>query len=375
MSTTNRSKPLKVLWLTNIATPYRIPLWRWFAGQVELTIGLLSNTEQNRWWNFSQQEIGLDCVFLDVPAIRYGERSIYLPGRRLRKVLRTDWDVVILGGWESPAFLYALLVAKLKRIATVSHYGSTVKSHLHAGGVVDKVRTWFYRQLDAHATYGSEATNSLLGMGVQANQIFTGFNSVDHDLFHSETNKLRQGLTPTTGHKFLYVGQLLERKNVLQLVTAFSKIRKSEDSLAIVGTGPLADDIVALVAKLELGQSVSILGPKTGTDLYLEYAKADTLVLPSTNEVWGLVVNEALASGMHVVVSNMCGSSTDVKEMRGVYLCDTSIESIAEMLAASRTDWQGHIAKPEITSISTATYGKVFLEACCMSANQKQSKG
>lgn len=371
MSPTTQSKPLKVLWLTNIATPYRIPLWRWFAGQVELTVGLLSNTEQNRWWNFSREEIGLDCVFLEAPAIRYGERSIYLPGRRLRKILRADWDVVILGGWESPAFLYALLVAKLKKVATISHYGSTAKSHLHADGIVEKVRTWFYRQIGAHATYGSEATKSLLSMGVPEYKIFTGFNSVDHDLFRSETNKLRQGLMTVAGHKYLYVGQLLERKNVLQLVTAFGRIRNPEDSLSIVGSGPLADDVVALITELELEESVSVVGPKLGNDLFLEYAKANTLVLPSENEVWGLVVNEALASGLHVVVSNMCGSSTDVKEMRGVFVCDTSAASIAEMMAASRSAWQGYIAQPEIATIPTATYGKVFLEACTFSVAEK----
>lgn len=374
MSTADSSKPLKVLWLTNIATPYRIPVWRWFSGQVELTVGLLSNTEQNRWWNFTRAEIGLDCVFLEAPAIRYGERSIYLPGRKLRKILRTEWDVIILGGWESPAYIYALLVAKSRGIRTASHYGSTSKSHLHGNGVINRIRSWFYRQIDAHASYGTNSTDSLIAMGVNPERIFTGFNSVDHELFYNETNRLRKEIIPTSGHTFLYVGQLLPRKNVSTLIEAFNLIKDPEDSLRIVGSGPQEEQIREQIEALGLKESVLLVGAKLNEELFREYARGQSLVLPSSSEVWGLVANEALASGLHLIVSKSCGCADDVKHMQGVFLCDTTVESIAEALKDSRGAWSKPISEPEIVAITPAEYGRVFLQACTVNIGQLNRK-
>ncbi len=367
MHSASNSSKLRVLWLTNIATPYRIPVWQWFSSQVHLTVGLLSNTEQNRWWNFTKEDIGIDAQFLDVRAIRYHERSIYLPSRSLRKLLNREWDVIILGGWESPAYLYALMVAKLKGIRTVSHYGSTSKSHLHSKGIVDLVRSKFYRAIDAHASYGTSATVSLVSMGVNPKRIFTGFNSVDHALFNAEAKRLREKSNPDGGHNFLYVGQLLERKNISNLVLAFDRMCTPEDSLRIVGSGPYEAELSKLIKELDCSSQITITGPKLGDELFQEYAQANTLVLPSTNEVWGLVVNEALASEIHVVVSRNCGVADDVSKMAGVFVCDPTVEDLATSMSQSKQHWSGSISGPEILKFAPNVYGKVFLDACVTS--------
>ncbi len=364
MTENSNVSQLRVLWLTNIATPYRIPVWRWLATQVHLTVGLLSNTEQNRWWNFTKDEIGIDVDFLDVRAIRYGERSIYLPSKSFRKLLKQNWDVVILGGWESPAYLYGLLVAKRRGIKTVSHYGSTSKSHSHSKGLVDLVRSKFYKSIDAHASYGSSATASLQSMGVQASRIFTGFNSVDHELFHNAATRFRNELTSHNGHNFLYVGQILERKNILNLVHAFEQMSSPEDILRIVGSGPYEAELAELVSQTKCASQIQITGPKLGDDLFQQYAWANTLVLPSTNEVWGLVVNEALASGIHTVVSRNCGAADDVANMTGVFVCEPTAEALAKAMLESKQDWRGPISAPQILDYTPEVYGSAFLDAC-----------
>ena len=368
MSTMPNSRRLKVLWLTNIATPYRIPLWRWLSGEVDLTMALLSNTEQNRWWNFTAEDIGIRAEFLEAPALRYGEKSIYLPSLRLRRLLNQDFDAVILGGWESPAYAYALFKARRRGIKTIGHYGSTMKSHGHSAGILAKIRSWYYRSLDWHVSYGTAATETLINMGVAKERIETGFNSVDHGYFFDSTKQLRENGDSALGHKFIYVGQLLERKNLDELLKAFAEIRHEADSLRIVGSGPIEASLKAQATKLGLGDSVVFTGPKTGDALLQEYADANTLVLPSSNEVWGLVINEALASGLHVVVSDQCGASDDVAKMVGVFISDCTASGISKELDASRTSWTGPIAQPEIASITPAVYGGSFLRALAMAA-------
>jgi glycosyltransferase involved in cell wall biosynthesis len=66
-----------------------------------------------------------------------------------------------------------------------------------------------------------------------------------------------------------------------------------------------------------------------------------------------LVVNEALACGLHAVVSDTCGVASDVGHHRGVYICSTIVASIAGAMTASAQKWDGPIERPEILSMST----------------------
>jgi glycosyltransferase involved in cell wall biosynthesis len=344
-------RTLKVLWITNIANPYRIPVWSALAKQINLGIALLAHAEPNRDWNFSEEQIGLPTTFLDA--------------RKLHKLLMQDLDAVILGGWESPAYLYALWIAKLRGLKTISHYGSTNKSHRHATGFLARFRSWFYRQLDSHVTYGTDATNSLLSMQIEAERIVTGFNSVDHEYFHNEVNLIRaRNISQISkGHAFLYVGQLLQRKNIDKVIRAFSYMSDGADSLRIVGSGPEEQHLQNLIIELGLVNQIVMTGPKAGNALLEEYARANTLVLASTNEVWGLVVNEALASGLHVVVNKNCGVAADVKEMKGVYVCDDSLGSISSHLRDSADDWKGNLVQKPILQFNLKRSALMFVDA------------
>jgi len=353
----------RVLWLTNIATPYRIPAWQAVATQVDLTMALLSNTEKNRWWNLGNEEISIPVQFLDVKAIRYGERSLYLPSKSLRRLLAQDFDVFILGGWESPAYLYALRVAKKRGIKTISHYGSTDKSHSHSKGLINRMRTWFYRSLDSHVTYGTDASESLVNMGIHESKIYTGFNSVDHEYFYQKSQLYQRLETADSGHKYIYSGQLIERKNVTNLIQAFNKIHRPGDTLTLAGSGDFQPKLEELVTELGLLNAVHFIGHISQDELIMEYCSANTLVLPSFNEVWGLVVNEALACGLNVVVSERCGITSDIKHMNGVYISQCDVESISEKMAESRVNWTGYQKEPEILQYGIGRYAQQFIHA------------
>jgi len=359
------SKTMNVLWITNIANPYRIPAWRALAEQANLTMGLLARSERNRAWDFSEEQIGLTTVFADAPALRSGELSIYWPNRKLHKLLMQDLDAVILGGWESPAYLYSLWISKRRGIKTISHYGSTKKSHRYNSGLRAKVRSRFYRSLDAHVTYGTDATKSLIAMQVQAERIVTGFNSVDHNYFHDGVKAIRTSHVNqvTDGHAFLYVGQLLQRKNIDNIIRAFSSMRTGCDSLRIVGSGPEEKNLQDLIIELGLVNQITMTGPKADEALLEEYARANTLVLVSNNEVWGLVVNEALASGLHVVVSENCGVAADAVVMEGVHVCDNSLASISTHMRDSADEWKGHLLQPSILSFNPNRTALNFFDA------------
>ncbi len=358
----NGVKP-KVFWLTNVATPYRIPMWQWLSKSVDITLGMLRDPEASRFGAWTKDEIGVETEFFHSPTLTIGTRAIYFPNRAMRKTLKQDWDYFVLGGWESPAYFYALLVARKRGIKVIGHCGSTAQSSGYAGSFVSKLRSWFHQKLDWSVTYGTDCTDYLIGMGVDPEKIYTGFNSVDHVHFYNGVNTNRAVQEQSVGHKYLYVGQFITRKNVANLIKAFNEIRQPGDTLRLAGRGDLQSQLEELASELELGESVQFIGHRSQDELILEYCKANTLILPSFIEVWGLVVNEALTCGLNVVVSQKCGISNDIKHMSGVYISECEVDSIALKMAESRANWTGVRSDPQILQYTIEKYGQHFINA------------
>lgn len=359
----NSSIKPRVFWLTNVATPYRIPMWQWLSKSVDITLGMLRDPEASRFGAWTKQEIGVETEFFHAPTLNIGTRAIYFPNRAIRKLLKQDWDYFVLGGWESPAYFYALWVARKRGIKVIGHCGSTAQSSGYSGSVVSKLRAWFHKKLDFSVTYGTDCTKYLIDMGVDPEKIFTGFNSVDHVHFYNGVNANREVQQDTPGHKFLYVGQFIWRKNVENLIRAFNEIRQPGDTLRLAGRGDLQPQLEELTLELGLGDVVEFIGHRSQDELILEYCKANTLILPSFIEVWGLVVNEALTCGLNVVVSQKCGIANDIEHMQGVYISSCEVDSIAQKMAESRTNWTGVRANPEILDYTIEKYGQHFITA------------
>ncbi|MBA3741949.1 glycosyltransferase [Sporichthya sp.] len=200
-------------------------------------------------------------------------------------------------------------------------------------------------------TAGVTSTADVVAMGVPRNRVVEGFNTVDVERFAKGAQRVRGGDHRIGGgHRFLYVGMMIERKNVHGLIDAFATIREPGDTLTIVGTGPLAPGLRTRVQALGLADAVCFRGHLDGDALTAAYGGAETFVLPSTLEVWGLVVNEALAAGLHVVVSGVAGVAPNIEGMPGVFLVPPTSAEIARGMVASRESWSGPCADHPITA-------------------------
>jgi glycosyltransferase involved in cell wall biosynthesis len=253
---------------------------------------------------------------------------------------------VYIDGWESPAFFVTAFYAKKIGMQLMYGYRGTLDSHRFNNLFIRKIRAVIFSQADFIVTAGAASTKAVEAIGVAPEKIITLFNPVDVEWFNSFAQAQR--IPETRGHRYIYVGQLIARKNVATIIQGFAEIKNKEDTLTIVGDGCLFQDLEILAVSLGIKESVYFVGHKTQEELVRYYSSSSTLILASTNEVWGLVVNEALASGLHVVVSNKCGAAEFVKDMKGVYICSTDQESIQEAMAVSSKTWSGYIQEPEI---------------------------
>lgn len=135
---------------------------------------------------------------------------------------------------------------------------------------------------------------------------------VDLEKFKPDSNKKGGGII-----NILFVGGLDQAhyfKGIDILIEAVSKLEERNWKLNIVGEGDLKKDYIEKTKKLKLENKINFLGNVTNTELPKKYQEADIFVLPSTNkgEAFGMVLLEALASGVPVIASNLAG-------VRGVF--------------------------------------------------------
>lgn len=348
---------IRVLWLTNLPAPYRFPVWDRMAKDVTLKVVFL--LKRRNWRNWPEPRgKNWKHEYLSFNSWQISEYDIIPSFRGARKMLQ-DVDVAIIGGWESPMFIRSILLAKKKKIKVIQFYESSGDSHRFSGGLVAVIRRWILAKPDEIVTISKVSAQTLIDMGVPSERIRVLFNPVDVNWYHEYANRHR--VTDLQGHKFLFVGQLIERKNVANIIHAFCAMRNQADKLTIVGDGPLLEALKRLVNSLGIADSVHFSGHRNQEELAAQYASSHTLILASTNEVWGLVVNEALASGMHVVVSDKCGVAEFVKDMVGAYVCRTDQKSIQGAMSESASRWTGIIHEPEVLKFTPERFAESFI--------------
>jgi glycosyltransferase involved in cell wall biosynthesis len=160
--------------------------------------------------------------------------------------------------------------------------------------------------------------------------IFIGYDVVDKDYFSRRTaeirnSRLRRGYGGQAASEirnelglpenyFLASARFIEKKNLSRLISAYSKYRQNARNsgaapwdLVLLGDGPLRDTLNSHLSTLNLNDYVHLLGFKPYDELPAYYALAKAFVHASTTEQWGLVINEATASSLPVIVSDRCG--------------------------------------------------------------------
>lgn len=344
-----------------MAPPYRLPVWRALGERCHLDVFLLEPPElggvhaegRSQDWQATSGET-YSVRHLRTHRIARGAEHHYT---LLESGLLRGYDAVLLGGWDSPAYWQLLTEARLMRKRVVGFYESHGGSSRFSTGPIATARSRFFRSLDAVVVPGPAAGAAIASFGVPGHDIVEGFNAVDIESFRPDA----AAPEPPRG-SFLYVGQLIPRKCPDTLLRAVATL-PPEVRLTLVGEGEMEGELRDLAASLGVTDRVDFAGYVPYAELPGVMHRHAHLVLPSYEEVWGLVVNEALAAGEHVVVSEKCGVAQSVRGMSGVFLCSPHESSIAAACRASYEAWHGRIAEPEIIAKTPEAFAEAFATA------------
>jgi len=371
---------VRIVIVTNILSPYRIPLFTALGRKngIELTVVLLAESEANREWQVDRTSAGFKCHVLHGrhAFLTRCELAIHLNWGLGRLIRRSKPDVLIVSGYDNLAYWMALLHAKRLRRPLILWFESSLLSAAYSAGPIAAAKRFFVGQVDACVPFGTKAKECVLALGADPERVFTGINTVDMDWYSRESRTIREHSSFATARVnyppvlLLYVGQLTERKNVWGLLEALGKLQDPDLGLLVVGSGPQEGALKDLCRRRGL-ENVYFEGYKQQPQLPRYYSLADVLVLPSVKEVWGLVVNEALASGLHVLCSDRAGAGYDLIEegWNGRLFNPHDVGQLGELIRKTKSEIdeirarRGAISEHACREFGIERSARAFLEA------------
>ena len=286
---------------------------------------------------------------------------------------RLNPEVVLVPGYYTLPALAAAVWARMRGRTGVLMTESTAADHQRSPWK-ERLKGWLIRGLFRWAVSGGVAhVRYLRALGFPPDRIAGFYDVVDNERYREQATELRRSSTPAKAGVpatpyFLYVGRLAPEKNVEALVRSWLRYREGGGAwpLVLVGDGPSAAGLRAMAEASAFGSEVHFAGLRGSRELPPIYAFAGCFVLPSTREPWGLVVNEAMASGLPVIVSDRCGCAEDlVIHGRNGLIFDPGAEDelrdclhlmsgfSVEKMAAMRTE-----SEERISGYSPANFGR-----------------
>lgn len=227
--------------------------------------------------------------------------------RAVKIVARCRPDIVIISGYSYLPTWSVLTWARLHRKPVVFWFESN-RFDRPRHWMLELIKSVFVSQCDVAHVYGASNREYLERLGVKPSAIIEKRATVDSRVFTK-----RRAVFHSDYRRFVYVGRFSPEKNLPRLLEAFCVTRsKSRAELVLVGYGPDEPLLKLKVHDLGLDESVVFVGPKTQDEVSQTLAECDCLVLPSLSEPWGLVANEALCTGIPIIVSDRCGCARDL---------------------------------------------------------------
>lgn len=253
-------------------------------------------------------------------------------------------EVVLVPGYYTLPALAALLWTRWNGKRAILMTESTRSDHPRKRWLEALKSAFLRRGFHAAITGGKRQAAYMKELGFRDSQLAGLYDVVGNDYFAEQANYYREQSSRETWRLperyFLYVGRLAPEKNLRALIDAFARYRAKggELSLVLVGAGPEAECLRRQAAATGLSAEVLFAGLKDTQDIGPYYAFADWFVLPSWLDPWGLVVNEAMAAGLPVIVSGRCGCSDDlVEEGKNGFVFDPArADSLASALLRTR---------------------------------------
>jgi len=249
-------------------------------------------------------------------------------------------------------------------------------------------KRWLLKSFDAVAATGERSVRYAQLLGVPRERVWRIGNVVDNEHFASGAKEARRRAAEhrrslgLPERYFLCVGRLSPEKNLDTLIGSFARYRRAGGTwqLVLVGAGPEEDRLRELAGK-QAPEAVHFVGWKQYPELPLYYGLASCFVLASVSETWGLVVNEAMASGLPVLVSRQCGCVPELCQqgVNGYDFDPADVQGLAQLMHSISSDGlnlgrMGEASRRIIANFTPRTWARALAQCLETTIERKRAK-
>lgn len=296
---------MKVLFLTNIPSPYRVAFFNELGKMCELKVLYEKRYDSHRdkeW--LSKPSENFTEVFMEQKKIR---REAVICPSVISYLDSNLYDVIVIGGYSTPTGILAIQYCKRKNIPFILNAD---------GGIINeenRIKYAFKRHLIGSA-------KAWLSTGFSTNQYLEHYGAINHKIFaypftstsnadlikvsEQEKREFKRILNIQDKPTVLSIGQFIHRKGFDVLLDSWVKLDK-EFNLVIIGGGEKKTELEEQIEHLDL-KNVTLIDFLSSDVLSQYYKAADLFILPTREDIWGLVINEAMAYGLPVITTDNC---------------------------------------------------------------------
>lgn len=323
----------KVLFTTNLPSPYRVDFFNELSKYVDLTVFFFwEKGEDNRPWNFSPHNYRFKYKILKEVKVK---KFRYNPSL-FNEFKKEEFDFIIIGGYSLISeMLLIYFCSKNKLLFAINSDGGFVN---YRNFIIEAIKHKLISSGNYWLSSGKKCTETLLHYGaIEENICEYKFSSMRKDdilkapqaKVQKESQKKALSINPNT-KVVLTVGQYIHRKGIDIVIECAEKLHDRNYTFITIGQGPLNEEYQKNIQVKGLS-NIMMLDYMDRKELK-EYLKAaDLFLLPTREDVWGLVINEAIAFGIPVIASEHAGAAHELIDGNG-FMTSLNVDEITHRI-------------------------------------------
>lgn len=305
---------MNILFFSNIVTPYQLDFLEELNNQRDAkAFGyFLFPKEENREWDL---KVPSYVIVANYSKKISDYKSLY------QFIKSNKIDNIIIGGYTLPFTCFLIFLSKLQK----KDVYFWLERPMNKQSRIKKFFKFLYLK------FILRCAKKIFAIGKLAFEIYKKYNTNVVDLPYSMQLEKFYDIQRDNKNQiinFLFSGQYIDRKNILNTINAFKQVDNKNIRLNIIGGGELKEEVSKLIKD---DSRINNLGFVQPHELPEVYANNDIFLMPSKHDGWALVINEAMASAMPIISTNKVGAVCEyIKHKENGYVCNIDVNSIKE---------------------------------------------